>query len=522
MSHDFSSIMLLIFGSNFKDSVFFTILLALYIAFDVFVQNQDIIMETSRKLWQFWTKSISIQGKIIVNNGCNYQDVKIPISLKAVLYVLNKTRPELYDQMTSAVQLIIESGFDLHSLKYYKDTLYLPTQSKAIYLTDKVYMYIDIKSKLESQEGKYDKVSITLTLATKQNIKYIKDYIENCIEQYKVLQTEEINRQMYIFKIEFQKDDRMCSVLVKHKIPFVSSKTFDNLYFDGKDKLLQRITAFKDKQMCKSLGIPDSLGLLFYGEPGTGKTSAIKAIANELRMHIIIVPMTVIKTRDQLESMFYTSCYNNMEIPQNKRIYVFEEIDCNGWFDIIKQRDVWDTQENIEKAMTNAMMNAMTNAMTDVVTEAVEEVEQDSTQTTNRRKKGVTTITCDNKKPDDKLTLGGFLEVLDGLIELPGRVVIMTTNRRHVIDSAITRPGRIDLEIEFKKLRKQDIADIYRKWCGKELGQDIMCKLKDYTYTQCQLAKLMFDHINDPVGLIAELTSPRSHPLVLKDGDESM
>lgn len=504
MSHDFSSIMLFIFGGNFKESIFFTILLALYIAFDMFIQNRDLVEDMCKKIWQYWSKSISIHGKIIVNNGSNYQDVKIPISLKAILYIVNKTRPDVNEQVTNAVQLILESGFDLHSLNYYKDTVYLPTQSKAIYVTDKIYMYINITSKSDSHEGKYDKVAITLTLATKHSIKYIRDYIESCIEQYKDLQMEEINKQMYIFKIEFRNEDRMCSVMVKHKIPFVSNKTFDNLYFEGKDQLLQRINAFKNKQLCSCLGIPDSLGLLFYGEPGTGKTSAIKAIANELRMHLIIVPMNLIKTRDQLESMFYTSCYNNMEIPQNKRIYVFEEIDCNGWFDVIKQRDMDG------KSMTDNTPHDIpeTTELTMVTC-----FETDETSTNKKAKKGAVS----EKKNDDKLTLGCFLEVLDGIIELPGRVVIMTTNRRSIMDSAITRPGRVDLEIEFKKLRKRDVADIYRKWCGEELGQDVMCKLKDYTYTQCQLAKLMFDYLNNPKGLIAELVSPKSFPLTSLD-----
>jgi replication-associated recombination protein RarA len=47
------------------------------------------------------------------------------------------------------------------------------------------------------------------------------------------------------------------------------------------------------------------MGFLLYGEPGCGKTSTIKAIANHTQRHIVAVPLNKIKTGKELLNVFY-------------------------------------------------------------------------------------------------------------------------------------------------------------------------------------------------------------------------
>ncbi len=49
----------------------------------------------------------------------------------------------------------------------------------------------------------------------------------------------------------------------------------------------------------------------------------------------------------------------------------------------------------------------------------------------------------------NRITLSGLLNCLDGITSKEGCVIVMTTNRREVLDSALIRPGRIDFELEF-------------------------------------------------------------------------
>ena len=64
-----------------------------------------------------------------------------------------------------------------------------------------------------------------------------------------------------------------------------------------------------------------NLGLMLHGEPGTGKTSVIKAICNYLKRDAVIVDMSKIKKASDFEDLFNTYVYVNY-------VYIFEEFDC--------------------------------------------------------------------------------------------------------------------------------------------------------------------------------------------------
>ena len=50
-------------------------------------------------------------------------------------------------------------------------------------------------------------------------------------------------------------------------------------------------------------------------------------------------------------------------------------------------------------------------------------------------------------KPPDALNLQGILNILDGVVDTPSRMVIMTTNHPEQLDPALIRPGRIDKKL---------------------------------------------------------------------------
>ncbi|KAF4741684.1 hypothetical protein FOZ63_016467, partial [Perkinsus olseni] len=47
----------------------------------------------------------------------------------------------------------------------------------------------------------------------------------------------------------------------------------------------------------------------------------------------------------------------------------------------------------------------------------------------------------------DKLSLSGLLNALDGIVDSPGRILVMTTNHPDRLDPALIRPGRINKRI---------------------------------------------------------------------------
>ena len=97
-------------------------------------------------------------------------------------------------------------------------------------------------------------------------------------------------------------------------------QSFDNVFYPEKSDIVKRIDFFtNNKDWYKKRGIPYTMGFLFYGDPGCGKTSTIKAIANHTQRHIVSIPLNKIRTAKELLHGFYSSSMNYKEIPLNKR-----------------------------------------------------------------------------------------------------------------------------------------------------------------------------------------------------------
>lgn len=316
----------------------------------------------------------------------------------------------------------------------------------------------------------HEEKEVSLLLRTKGSIELLTEFVKKAEKEHEAYLEQKSYRPRIVKPIP---DDRRGGVA----LPLETTKTFDNLFFEGKEVLIQRLDSFKNKDKYIKMGLPHTLGLLFHGQPGTGKTSCIKAIAQYMKMSIILVPMNKIKSRSHLEELFLEKYVGGEKIPQDKRIYVFEEIDCNGWTDIIKPRS------NGSGTTVTPVVNAQPQTII-LGTGGKIKTEEDD---------------------EEKLSLGALLEMLDGIIELNGRIIIMTTNKPEALDPALRRPGRIDMELEFKRLRRQHIAAIYQRWFGRAMKEATMNRLPDYKWSQADIGQLLFKYENNAGGFIEEL-----------------
>merc|ERR1711998_699545 len=60
----------------------------------------------------------------------------------------------------------------------------------------------------------------------------------------------------------------------------------------------------------------------------------------------------------------------------------------------------------------------------------------------------------------DKLNLSGLLNVLDGVVDTPERIVVMTTNHPEILDPALIRPGRIDQKLLLGYMKWPNVVDM--------------------------------------------------------------
>jgi len=72
----------------------------------------------------------------------------------------------------------------------------------------------------------------------------------------------------------------------------------------------------------------------------------------------------------------------------------------------------------------------------------------------------------------DELNLAGLLNVLDGVVDTPDRVLIMTTNHPEQLDPALIRPGRIDKQLLLGYLRAPEAILMIQHYFGAQLTDE--------------------------------------------------
>jgi len=259
----------------------------------------------------------------------------------------------------------------------------------------------------------------------------------------------------------------------------ITHKTFNNTFFTDKSILLKKLNYFlENEQLYKDRGVPYNIGILMHGEPGCGKTSCIKAISNITNRHIVEVNLKKIKTCSDFERIFNENIMNGDFIPHDKKIIVLEDIDC--MIDIVKSRESITSEIKEDMDAVNNLGSDMMKFM----------MLQDA---------------LSNKKwePTDKLSLSCILNTIDGVLENYGRILVITTNYIEKLDSALIRPGRIDVKLHFTKCTNQMVTDIIMNFFKvPSLDGSIF---PDDKYTPAEILELCSLHYDDIKTVINKL-----------------
>lgn len=415
--------------------------------------------------------SILIKNKICTSNDDTIRTVSYDF-IGTMLYIHDNVDKGIFDISN------LELSIDNHA-RYWVDMIYLNKDSnKPFKINDDVSLVVrKFSTTSDSKKGSYEfDVYEMEIISTKNDIKQIKDFQTSMIDYCETKRGYK-KSGLYIKRIE-EFDPRSCTVPMK-QVPFTSTKTFDNMFFEGKANLISYLNKFMNgKDTYIKLGIPYTLGFMLYGEPGCGKTSIIKSIARYMNRNIIIIDTTKVTTRDKLELLFTKY--------KDDSIFVFEEIDCGPWKNIIMDR-------NLKKANNAACQESSENHLTmDLMKMVVDKIDSNS----NLEKKK------DHSNEKIELTLSDLLEVLDGIVDMDERVIICTTNHKEVIDPALLRPGRIDHVIEFTKMSKRCIRDMYKQWFDEDIPDYVYEDMHDNIFTQAEVGKI-FKTLDKPKRLNA-------------------
>jgi ATP-dependent Zn protease len=267
---------------------------------------------------------------------------------------------------------------------------------------------------------------------------------------------------------------------------FYTNKNLDNIFGEAIDIIKKRVRFFvNNEDWYKRKGIPYTLGILLSGIPGAGKTSLIKAIANETKRHIFNIELSDNITKTQLNNLFYKEEISveskifggNSEtfvIPTNQRIYVFEDIDCMS--EIVFKRE-----EEKEQDENNNNITFLENIY-------------DEEEKNNYKK--------NSKNINENLDLSFLLNLIDGVLETPSRIMIITSNHPEKLDPAFIRPGRIDINVKFENCSRKTVCQMINHIYNKEVDENL---LSDKTKTPAEVNNILFTNIDNPENGIKQL-----------------
>ena len=109
------------------------------------------------------------------------------------------------------------------------------------------------------------------------------------------------------------------------------------------------------------------------------------------------------------------------------------------------------------------------------------------------------------KSKKDQLNLAGILNVLDGVVDTPGRILIMTTNHPELLDPALVRPGRIDKKILLGHMNFDNFISMIEHYFQTKLCNNQIERLKGafndetlrLTPAECEQLVSEYDDIED-------------------------
>ena len=283
----------------------------------------------------------------------------------------------------------------------------------------------------------------------------LEDWVEERLQEYKnYLKTKSCGKQL-IVEVSYNPKKNDIAIF---NTEWSSNVTFDNRFFTNKDHILDKINFFlKNPQWYKDRGIPYTMGFLLWGEPGCGKTGFIKALMNLTGRHAVSIKLNNNFNMNNLRTIIYDDMISDdLIIPQTNRILIFEDVDCMG--DIVKTRATKSESDDKKSKRTKHKSS-----------ESDSDEDSDGTSDYKLLKSHLKNQQTDNYNNN----LSYFLNMLDGLQECPGRIIIMTTNKPEQLDKALIRPGRIDFNINFTKATLEDINNIL-EFYWEEFADDII------------------------------------------------
>jgi hypothetical protein len=420
---------------------------------------------------------------------CNEQR-KRSIRFRAIMHFLAKQNESVY-------RIREDTEFDWDDLE--KRSEYLVDQLKEFKLTDTIYGKIknEEKDKVKNPDTNNTLVIEYNTLflfSYKHNLSYLQKWIDERVKEYKTYLKTSCNEKQLFITVSSnttpekggknkKNNNNNNNELLIDSVEWDSSITFKNSYFQEMDEIIKKIDFFlNNKEWYMKRGIPYNLGILLHGEPGCGKTRFIKQLMNHTGRHGIDIKLNDAMDFTHLQNIIYKEELDDTHIiPQTQRILIFEDIDALG--DVVKDRD-------LKKSASDVSLPDSHFVTIDKGKENETSINKNNNDMLNSFLKMASSSSSSLSQAKCNNNLSYLLNMLDGIHECSGRILIMTTNKLDVLDKALIRPGRIDIKINFQKCSLYDISKMIEKFWNIVIPTETLLPAIERKYTNAEIINI--------------------------------
>ena len=474
----------------------------------------------------------NISENIINENTINSIPEDTDIKSK-IVFIKSKKEKNNDDFTVDAINHYISNLDSCKKLKFV-NYFYIDNENEFM-VTDKIYCKAQ-KLIVEDKEN----ISYTLELYSYElKLKNLKEFVEELKEKYYIEQNNKLGNKKFYFdehhvSLMRNQDNSIKFSTAPNELSFKmtqfkTNKSLKNVFGNHLNVVKERVDLFcNHPEWYEEKGIPYTLGILLHGPPGSGKTSLIKALAGDTKRHIFNIKLSTDTTRTQLNNLFFNErvkVLNNGEteiynIALDNRIYVMEDIDCDN--DLLLDRKYRETEETQKENNYNNYEHSFEYNYSQINPEmynnnycSINEIDiglnsltgnnfnnidgRNSNDKNNFQKKNIVPIEEDKS---EQVTLSFILNLLDGILETPGRILIMTSNYPDKLDKALIRPGRIDINLKVGYCNIIMISEMFTFFYKNEnissdkynfIGIDIKNDI-----TPAQLNQILLNNFNNP------------------------
>lgn len=446
--------------------------------------------------------------------------------IKSSICFTKKQKDDNHDIIFNAINYFITNNNNAKFLHYLND--FSVVNKERFQITENVFCIVDNDYSKFNNDDENPEYTIKI-FSYEIELAELKQFIESMKQKYIYEQKNKLGFQRFYFDeknviLPMDQDgsiryDTAPKNLTFSMTPFNTNKSLTNVFGDHLHDLKERVNMFlHNKEWYNKKGIPYTLGIMLHGPPGTGKTSIIKAISKDSQRHVFNIKITKYTTQTQLRNLFFDEKVDvvqngkteSFNIPISDRLYVIEDIDCLT--DILNDRGI---QENTDMKYNNDLSSKIENKDItgyDNIQSRYDNVQSfvnDAPYTNYNDNNLIISDRVNNTTPQpfikevnkqtqgEELNLSFILNLFDGILETPGRIVIITSNYPDKLDKAFIRPGRIDINLEVGYCNKDMIIKMFSFFYETDCSKLFVDFKYNKNITPAELNRLILNNYND-------------------------